>query len=922
MAITNKIFIPTFISSINYEPVRTLPHVYFYNGLKNCEEYFIQHYETNSTSSVVVNSQTSFPYLDYYDGLTPASSSNSLLFFNETPPYGTTPTGSLYTEYWETYVSLLYNPRTRLFNASAIIPLADYFEMELNDIVQWRGNYYHLRAINDYNLKDGTCKIQLLGPIIKDATRVLTPIATTTTTTAAPTTTTTSTTAGPTTTTTTEAPCNQQLSMDFSYNVCFPFISASVYGTPSPTPPISWQVQYSSDNVSYATQFTTSSNSTSLNFTPSPIPGYFKVFARDADGDCVSFTTTELNECPTLDISASSNGCIPRLTFEFENGNTPYNYTIQYSADNVNFTTETSSVANAYTINYTPLNVPAFYRIFATSSLGPLNTGSADFGFVSCSTTTTTTSTTTTTAAPTTTTTSTTSTTTTTTTLAPTTTTTTTTAAPTTTTTTTLAPTTTTTTTLAPTTTTTTTISPNKTLIIETQNNTSWYAGTASTDDIWVNRFDAWNFKQDTYPSGFLTTSATRVISGSNNLETAIEWDFGYGRLSVTQSFFLDNVFYTSTNGIFDTALTTGVSYTPGTINYDNFQTIKSVTTINDAPITGSRRLEYRVQNNTSASIDELWWAFDFSDTPNFRPATNPSVLSGYVYYISASNVPTGSSVYSTLVNFTASLVQPPQDYNLYCDPDDASSIGRYTFDGIIRQDGVQQATFNAVSASAFNQFPTASYLNPMTWATCSFELTASLTSSAPTTTTTTTVAPTTTTTTTIAPTTTTTTLAPTTTTTTLAPTTTTTTLAPTTTTTTAAGTTTTTTAAPTTTTTTAAPSTVCYEIETVQSAPGECFDCPGYFASTTDTILHIFTECSGSEIFPPFNISVESRYSDGSTGSLYIPSGSTGSLIIATSDVQCAQLPSCGEVASPTFMSASVVALTGSISECCLPPS
>jgi hypothetical protein len=110
-------------------------------------------------------------------------------------------------------------------------------------------------------------------------------------------------------------------------------------------------------------------------------------------------------------------------------------------------------------------------------------------------------------------------------------------------------------------------------------------------------------------------------------------------------------------------------------------------------------------------------------------------------------------------VNFTASLVQPPQDYNLYCDPDDASSVGRYIFDGIIRQDGVSQATFNAISASEFNQFPTASFLNPMTWATCSFELTASLTASAEPT------------------------------------------------------------------------GTLCYEIETVQSAPGECFDCPGFFA-------------------------------------------------------------------------------------------
>lgn len=172
MAVTNKIFIPTFISSINYEPVRTLPHIYFYNGLKDCEEYFIQHYPSGSTGSVEVSSQIQFPYLDYYDGLTPNSSSNSLLFFNETPPYGVAPTGSLYTEYWETYVSLLYNPRTRLFKASAIIPLADYFEMELNDIVQWRGNYYHLRAINDYNLKDGTCNIELLGPVIRDAVKI------------------------------------------------------------------------------------------------------------------------------------------------------------------------------------------------------------------------------------------------------------------------------------------------------------------------------------------------------------------------------------------------------------------------------------------------------------------------------------------------------------------------------------------------------------------------------------------------------------------------------------------------------------------------------------------------------------------------------------------------------------------------------
>ena len=208
----NKIFIPTFISSVDYQPARVLPHIYFFNGLKDCEPYYIQHYTNDTKTAVTSSLQQSFPYFDYYDGLEPTTGSNSLLFFNEIPAYGETPSGSLYTDYWEKYVSLLYNPRTRLIATSAIIPLADYFTMELNDIVEWRGNYYHLRAINDYNLVDGTCKLQLLGPIIKDAIsnvvldcdfnfsssfEALTP---TTTTTVAPTTTTiapTTTTAGP-----------------------------------------------------------------------------------------------------------------------------------------------------------------------------------------------------------------------------------------------------------------------------------------------------------------------------------------------------------------------------------------------------------------------------------------------------------------------------------------------------------------------------------------------------------------------------------------------------------------------------------------------------------------------------------------------------------------------------------------------------
>jgi len=209
------LYLPTYISSIDYQPARVLPRLLFYNGQVDCQSWYVEGFLNSTTSSVYGYEQNTFPYFDNYNvvsGSFPTTDSLSLLFNNETSPYGAIPTANLYTDYWETYIQLLYNPYTRLLNCSAIIPLADYFQMNLNDIVEFRGNYYHLRAINDYNLQNGECSLQLLGPIIPDSlSGILFPCnfdfsvtgltTTTTTTTAAPTTTTT-TTAAPTTTTT------------------------------------------------------------------------------------------------------------------------------------------------------------------------------------------------------------------------------------------------------------------------------------------------------------------------------------------------------------------------------------------------------------------------------------------------------------------------------------------------------------------------------------------------------------------------------------------------------------------------------------------------------------------------------------------------------------------------------------------------
>lgn len=134
--------------------------------------------------------------------------------------------------------------------------------------------------------------------------------------------------------------------------------------------------------------------------------------------------------------------------------------------------------------------------------------------------------------------------------------------------------------------------------------------------------------------------------------------------------------------------------------------------------------------------------------------------------------------------------------------------------------------------------------------------------------------------------------------------------------------TTTTTTASPTTTTTTTVSSLDCYVIESVQSAPGECFDCPGTFASTTDTFISFFDDCGGTQIPAPFDINVTAYYFGGTTQSTFIASGTTGDVLIATSDVQCGTPPECTEIVSPQFDYAVVTPVSGSISECCGGPS
>ena len=163
------VWVPGYIADAEYKPTTVSPRLLYYNGLVPCTTFYINGFI--NSSSIQNKANYAYPYFDYYlasSGSLPDVNSSSSLFNNELSAYDVIPNNNLVSDYWATYISLLYNPRTKMLKANGIIPFADYINIELNDVAQFRGNYYHVRAINNYNLSTGECEIELLGPIISD----------------------------------------------------------------------------------------------------------------------------------------------------------------------------------------------------------------------------------------------------------------------------------------------------------------------------------------------------------------------------------------------------------------------------------------------------------------------------------------------------------------------------------------------------------------------------------------------------------------------------------------------------------------------------------------------------------------------------------------------------------------------------------
>jgi hypothetical protein len=123
----------------------------FYNGL----------YSVNFKYYFAGVQRTQFTLLSPYNAFPTATTTQSLAFGMETTLSGNLPTQTMFTKYWQPYLSRLYSDRSRIVKMTAIIPMAEWLTLEMNQTIAISGNYYKIQSIQ-YDMLTERANIELI----------------------------------------------------------------------------------------------------------------------------------------------------------------------------------------------------------------------------------------------------------------------------------------------------------------------------------------------------------------------------------------------------------------------------------------------------------------------------------------------------------------------------------------------------------------------------------------------------------------------------------------------------------------------------------------------------------------------------------------------------------------------------------------
>jgi hypothetical protein len=120
--------------------------------------------QTNTTYTYDLNQTTQFAYplISSYSEFPTTENSFSLAFGLETTIQGDMATKTMFTQYWQKYLSRLFSSRSRVVYFSAILPVGEWLNLQMNDTIAVSGNYYKIQQI-EYDMLNERASLQLIS---------------------------------------------------------------------------------------------------------------------------------------------------------------------------------------------------------------------------------------------------------------------------------------------------------------------------------------------------------------------------------------------------------------------------------------------------------------------------------------------------------------------------------------------------------------------------------------------------------------------------------------------------------------------------------------------------------------------------------------------------------------------------------------
>jgi hypothetical protein len=142
--------IPVFLDS-DAKPVQQDYTLFYYGGKQSVSDvwYF------NNVIRTVMPLMT--PYSEY-----PTLKTNySNAFGLELSLRGDAPTNSMYVMYWEEYLSRMYSTQSRVVKMTAVLPVGEWLNLNLNDTIAISSNYYKIQSIQ-YDMLTEIANLELV----------------------------------------------------------------------------------------------------------------------------------------------------------------------------------------------------------------------------------------------------------------------------------------------------------------------------------------------------------------------------------------------------------------------------------------------------------------------------------------------------------------------------------------------------------------------------------------------------------------------------------------------------------------------------------------------------------------------------------------------------------------------------------------